>query len=154
MDTLNMLQVIWGFLWNELLKKSPPRLRAKFSAKANHYEGLWPIISVDLDGVLLNYTGWKGFYVFAPPYPGALDFLRVLGRRYTIIVCTARPDWNIPQVEEWLESHGMMEWIHSVTNIKPPATVYIDDRALLFTGDYDEVLDKVDAFQAHWETRR
>ena len=38
-----------------------------------------------------------------------------------------------------------------VTDKKPPAFAYIDDRAICFQGDYGKTLDQLEAFKAHWE---
>ena len=36
-------------------------------------------------------------------------------------------------------------------NIKPPAIVYVDDRAVCFTGNFDKTLDEILHFRTHWE---
>ena len=38
-----------------------------------------------------------------------------------------------------------------VTDKKPPAFAYIDDRAICFEGDFLRTLDKLGEFKAHWE---
>lgn len=38
-----------------------------------------------------------------------------------------------------------------VTNIKEPAMVYIDDRALCFRGEFKETLDALLAFKPFWK---
>jgi len=54
-------------------------------------------------------------------------------------------------VERWLADHMLAEFVLEVTDKKPPAHVYIDDRALCFRGDFAEVLDRIPHFRAHWE---
>jgi len=44
------------------------------------------IISIDLDGVILQYEGWRGPTVFGPPVEGAADAIRVL-RKLGWYVC-------------------------------------------------------------------
>ena len=39
-----------------------------------------------------------------------------------------------------------------VTDKKPPAFAYIDDRAICFQGDFAKTLDQLEAFKAHWES--
>ena len=108
-----------------------------------------PKICIDLDGVLNLYDGWKGADYFHPPRPGAAEFLRELKRRgYAVIVFTVR--WG-PHVEEWLEKHNLSAYVDAVTDRKPPAHVYIDDRAVCFRGDFHETLEEVDDFRAFWE---
>ena len=65
-----------------------------------------------------------------------------------MVVFTVR--WR-PHVEEWLRARGAGEFVAEVTDRKPPAHVYIDDRAICFHGDFESALDQVDRFRAHWE---
>jgi hypothetical protein len=107
------------------------------------------IVCVDLDGVLNEFDGWKGADYFHPPRPGAREFLRQLrDAGYSVVVFTVR--WK-PHVEEWLAQYGLGEFVDEVTDKKPPAHVYIDDRALCFRGDYHDALDQIHKFRAHWE---
>jgi hypothetical protein len=108
-----------------------------------------PLICVDLDGVLNAFDGWRGADYFHPPRPGAKDFLRALNAHgYRVVVFTVR--WA-PHVEEWLDQHGLAEYVAEVTDRKPPAHVYVDDRAVCFTGDFEQALERIAAFKAHWE---
>jgi hypothetical protein len=108
-----------------------------------------PAVCVDLDGVLNDFDGWKGAEFFHPPRAGAKEFLKALNERgFRVIVFTVR--WA-PHVESWLECHGLREYISEVTDKKPPAHVYIDDRAVCFEGDFARTLDLVTRFKAHWE---
>jgi hypothetical protein len=80
---------------------------------------------------------------------GARDFLDALrARGFDVVVFTTRwPD----DVWRWLREHGMAECVVEVTDRKPAAHVFIDDRAVCFRGDFDATLREVDAFAAHWE---
>ncbi len=109
-----------------------------------------PIVCVDLDGVLNEFDGWKYAEYFHPPRAGAREFLKALcGSGYRVVVFTCR--WA-PHVERWLAENGLAEYVSEVTDKKPPAHVYVDDRALRFRGDFDETLSAIAAFKAHWET--
>jgi hypothetical protein len=108
-----------------------------------------PIVCVDLDGVLNAFDGWKGAEFFHPPRAGAHDFLRDLNQRgYRVVVFTVR--WA-PHVETWLAEHGLAQYVAAVTDKKPPAHVYVDDRAICFEGDFVKTLDRIGDFKAHWE---
>ncbi|MCU1273832.1 MAG: hypothetical protein JWO48_1263 [Bryobacterales bacterium] len=108
-----------------------------------------PIVCVDLDGVLNLFDGWKSAEYFHPPRPGAAEFLRRLNEMgYRVVIFTVR--WA-PHVEQWLREHSLAEYVSEVTDKKPPAHVYIDDRAVCFEGDFDSALGKVTEFKAHWE---
>ncbi|MBZ5585045.1 MAG: hypothetical protein LAQ30_23115 [Acidobacteriia bacterium] len=109
-----------------------------------------PVVCVDLDGVLNAFDGWKGAEVFHDPRPGAREFLQALnGLGYHVIVFTCR--WG-PHVEEWLARHGLSEYVAAVTDKKPAAHVYVDDRAICFQGDFTRTLEQISGFKAHWET--
>jgi hypothetical protein len=109
-----------------------------------------PIVCVDLNGVLDSYTGWKEPDHFDPPRPGAAAFLRsLIEQNFDIVVFTTR---HPAQVRRWLREHGLMQYVSAVTRRKPPAHGFVDDRAVCFTGDFDETLRRVAGFKAHWET--
>jgi hypothetical protein len=107
------------------------------------------IACVDLNGVLDSYTGWKGASHFDPPRPGAREFLASLrDRGFQIIVFTTRYHEH---VWGWLREHRLESLVTDVTDRKPAAHVFIDDRAVCFRGDFESTLRDVDRFAAHWE---
>jgi FMN phosphatase YigB (HAD superfamily) len=107
------------------------------------------IACVDFNGVLDAYTGWRGADHFDPPRAGARSFLEALvSRGFRIVVFTTRwPD----DVWRWLREHGLEHLVERVTDRKPAAHVFVDDRAVCFRGDFDETLREIDSFVAHWE---
>jgi len=108
-----------------------------------------PIACVDLNGVLDAYTGWRGAAHFDPPRPGARAFLVALRQRgYRVVIFTTRYDEH---VWTWVKTHGLEDVVDEVTDRKPAAHVFVDDRAVCFRGDFDATLRDIDAFAAHWE---
>jgi hypothetical protein len=108
-----------------------------------------PLVCVDLDGVLNTFDGWRGADYFHPPRPGAREFLeRLNSLNYDVVILTVR--WA-PHVKEWLSKYGLDGLVADVTNEKPPAHVYVDDRAICFCGDFASALDQITGFRAHWE---
>lgn len=106
-------------------------------------------VCVDLDGVLNLYDGWRGAGFFHPPRPGAADFLRRLRQQnFRVVVFTIR--WA-EHVEEWLDRNGLRQYVDCVTDKKPVAHVYVDDRAICFQGDFEQALRQIAGFKAHWE---
>ena len=108
-----------------------------------------PLVCVDLDGVLNMFDAWVAPEYFHPPRPGAREFLRRLnesGFRVCIFTCRWW-EW----VQRWLEQNAMAEFVESVTDKKPPAAAYVDDRAVCFTGDYNETYDRIMQFRPFWE---
>jgi hypothetical protein len=108
-------------------------------------------LAIDFDGVLSAYTGWKGEMApLDPPLPGAIDFLNeCLDHGFAVVIFTTRPE---QLVHEWLQVHAPPEvsMVVQITNTKPPAWLYIDDRAFLFTGAYPSI-DEINSFKAWWQ---
>jgi hypothetical protein len=108
-----------------------------------------PIVCVDLNGVLDGYTGWKHSEHWDPPRSGAAEFLAGLaGSGFDVVVFTTR---HRVGVRRWLREHGLLQWVSAITDRKPPAHVFVDDRAVCFRGDFSATLAQVRAFSAHWE---
>ena len=106
-------------------------------------------VCVDFNGVLDAYRGWQGPDRFDPPRPGAREFLEALtSRGYDVVIFTTRyPD----DVWRWLKEFGLDALVREVTDRKPAAHVFVDDRAVCFRGDFAATLDEIDTFAAHWE---
>jgi 2'-5' RNA ligase len=103
--------------------------------------------SCDLDGVITVGPG-KTPYDFAPVRTGARDFLRTLHERYEeVIIHTARP---VDAAKNYLRQNGLLKYVADVTNTKLPSKVYIDDRAVAFTGDFEKTLEEVEDFRPYW----
>ncbi|HEX5473085.1 MAG TPA: HAD family hydrolase [Vicinamibacterales bacterium] len=109
-----------------------------------------PLVCVDLNGVLDRYTGWEHSDHWDPPRDGARRFLDALHTRgFDVVVFTTR---HPSGVRRWLREHGLDDLVCAVTSRKPPAHVFVDDRAVCFRGDFDDTLRSIDGFKAHWET--
>jgi len=98
-------------------------------------------ICVDFDGVIHLYS--KGFQkensCYDEEVEGAIESLvRLVKRGYKVVVLTARTDFN--PVIAWLDQEFRKkneDFVMSdieVTNVKPIAIAYIDDRAIRFTN--------------------
>jgi len=108
-----------------------------------------PIVCVDVNGVLDLYTGWKDADHWDPPRQGADAFLQQLRTDgYRVVVFTTR---YADDVWAWLRTHGLAAFVDEVTDRKPPAHVFVDDRAVQFRGDFSETLRDIAGFTAHWE---
>lgn len=106
-------------------------------------------VCVDLNGVLDTYTGWRGKDYRYPPREGAREFLEsIWNMGYRVCVLTTV---DAAAVRAWLQEHDLDEWVYHVTDRKPPAIAYIDDRAICFRGDFAETLGELASFRVHWE---
>lgn len=107
---------------------------------------------MDLNGVLDAYAGWQGADHFDPPRAGARAFLAALrGRGFRIVIFTTR---YAPDVRAWLDANALGDLVDDVTDRKPAAHVFVDDRAVCFRGDFNATLRDIDTFSAHWERPR
>lgn len=103
-------------------------------------------IAIDFDGVIHKYSkGWHDGTCYDEPVEGALESLHRLNRRgyrVAIFTCRAETEEGEIMVQEWLE-----KWINlktkelnwsgiafEVTDKKPKAIAYIDDRGIRFTN--------------------
>ena len=121
-------------------------------------------VALDFDGVIHWYrSGWQGGKIYDPPMPGAIEAIREIQEVEAVVVHTARTD--LVSVAEWLRARDIEcvtqdEWDAErpaeersgcfwndmsrvlVTNRKPAARVYLDDRAVKFTpaGGWERAL--------------
>lgn len=105
------------------------------------------VVAVDFDGTLNNHIGYDGNKEYKP-LPYVRYFLEKLEKEYVVIIFSHH---NVKKIWKWLKKHDLKQYVDDVTNLKPDAVAYIDDRAINFNGDYDEVLSKLEEFKAHWE---
>jgi len=109
-------------------------------------------LAIDFDGVIHDHN--LGFYdgtCYGKPINGAINAIKVLSKKYTIIIFTCKANPNRPLIEgktgieliwEWLKKYNIDKYIKHVTYNKPNALFYIDDKAIHF-NNWDNILDHV-----------
>lgn len=103
----------------------------------------------DFDGVIHSYlSGWKGATVISdPPVKGiAAAIQSIKNGGYEIVVVSTRcacPE-GVDAVKQYLDRYGIT--VDRICKEKPPAVVYIDDRAICFDGDAGSLLEKINHF--------
>lgn len=105
-------------------------------------------VCIDFDGVLNTYKGWKGEKHLYTPIEGVHEFLEELHEKYNVIILSTR---NPNDISIWLYRYALLDFIDEITEKKPKAIAYIDDRAINFDGDFNKVLRILDSFKTHWE---
>lgn len=96
-------------------------------------------VAVDFDGVLHSYIHpWVAPHVIPdPPVPGAIAWLVQLRARMDVVIFTTRArTWRGRRaVRRWLNenSNGLLPAL-TITDRKPTALAYVDDRAMRFDG--------------------
>jgi hypothetical protein len=109
---------------NDAIKKANPR-----SAKDPK------TYCMDLDGVLLHHeTGWPIEKFGEPLTPGIQMAKRIKAAGHRLVILTARPKNLHHTIEGILKGVGVKA--DQVTNMKPPAEVYVDDRAIQWPKNY------------------
>ena len=109
------------------------------------------VVCVDFDGTLFPY---RPLYELNPPINGAVEAVRWMkSQGYKIVIFTSRCSTT------WCEQSGEslaanLVWVidrliengipyDDITAEKVPAEFYIDDRAIEFRGDWNEVLERM-----------
>lgn len=94
-------------------------------------------LSIDLDGVCHEYSkGWFDGTLYDGPMPGAAEALqRLQAAGWKLVISTCREGVDV--IRLWVQENLGVDV--EVTNAKPIASAYIDDRAIRFES-WDQVL--------------
>lgn len=111
----------------------------------------------DFDGVIHSYTsGWQGIDVISDvPVNGikeAINNIRNAGYEVVVVSTRCSKVEGLAAIKSWLGYYHIE--VDKVVADKPPALVYIDDRAICFDGNADGLLDKIDSFKPWYANGR
>ena len=114
---------------------------------ANNFK---PTVVFDFDGVIHSYkSGWCGIDVISDePVEGigpAISDIRNSGYRVVVVSTRCATYEGLTAVKQWLFDHDII--VDDVCKEKPPAIVYIDDRAICFDGHPETLLEKINNFK-------
>lgn len=106
----------------------------------------------DFDGVIHSYkSGWQGETIIPDePVKGIEKALKEIhDAGYEIVVVSTRcaVPYGMNAINDWLLENGLLRYVDKICKEKPPAIVYIDDRAICFDGHPETLLDKINNFK-------
>lgn len=104
----------------------------------------------DFDGVIHSYrSGWSGELVIPDePVDGITEEIaRIRKAGYRVVVVSTRcaTPRGMQAVKDYLNFYGIV--VDDVMKEKPPAIVYVDDRAICFDGNPEGLLEKIEEFK-------
>jgi hypothetical protein len=100
------------------------------------------ILAIDFDETLHDRQHPKPGMKMGRPMLGAVEAMQALkAAGNMLIVHTFWPTDRQQHVRDWLDYYKI-PW-DDVTNVKPNAAVFLDDRAVRFTGDWATALDDI-----------
>jgi hypothetical protein len=115
------------------------------------------VIAVDFDGVIANYDGWTETSTLGAPRGDVIEALKVLrSEGWKIVVYSCR---GADEIGPYLKQNAIPfdeinpSPLTPTKGTKPRATVYWDDRALRYSGDALQDLEKIRTFRT-WAGRR
>lgn len=93
-------------------------------------EATQPVLAIDFDGVLHDAKNPIEGRRMGPPMPDAIEGMKKLqSEGYRLIIHSVRAG-NPKHIEDWCKYYGVP--YDEVTNVKPIALWYIDDRGIRF----------------------
>lgn len=110
-------------------------------------------VAVDFDGVIHQYlTPWVNAHTIPDdPVAGAIEWLHTAIQKTDVVIFSTRcKTWRGRRaIRKWLQKHAGMLWNEApgffgledirLSYEKPPALVYIDDRAWRFQGTFPTI---------------
>ncbi len=104
-------------------------------------------VAIDFDGTISQYRGFQGVGVFGDPIEGVQEALqKIQDSGKLIIIHTTRGE--LAQIRKYLEKHRVPydhlnynpRQLDNMSDKKPIAEVYVDDRGLRFMGVWNDKL--------------
>ena len=107
----------------------------------------------DFDGVISeNKNGWQGVSVIdEKPVLGIKNAIDEIRQYYKVIVLSHRcsTEKGVKVLQEWLDGYEIK--YDGLTDKKPEAVAYIDDKAICFNGNAKNLLKEIQSLES-WNT--
>jgi hydroxymethylpyrimidine pyrophosphatase-like HAD family hydrolase len=116
----------------------------------SHIPFLPKTVAIDFDGTLNEYKEWGDGKIKNNPLEGAVEAINTissLGYKVVIYTCRMNVEVNnvieqLPMLQNWLKENNL-EFVEISMTGKPIADIYIDDRAIEFKGNWNEVTERI-----------
>lgn len=103
----------------------------------------------DFDGVISeNRNGWEGVSVINErPVEGIKEAIDEIREHYKVIILSQRCSTvnGLNVLKDWLDGYDIR--YDDLTDVKPQAVAYIDDKAICFNGNSKNLLKEIQNFQ-------
>jgi hypothetical protein len=99
------------------------------------------IICVDFDSTIMDKSSAPPGHKMGYPEEGAVESITRLYKDHKIVILTARPRAEHNIVRTWLK-HFQVPF-DDITNVKPDAQVFIDNRGLRFNHDWFNIVNLI-----------
>lgn len=102
-------------------------------------------ICIDFDGVIHSYkSGWNGaLNIDDKPVEGAFNTINdylIAGFKVAIHSSRSHVSGGVEAIQHWFHKYGFLHTNELMFPFeKPPASIYIDDRAFLFQGTFPSI---------------
>ena len=109
-----------------------------------------PTILIDLDGVLNKYRGNYSSDCIPEINDKSKEFLEKLYtlNKYNLVLFTTR---NLLLSAKWLIDNKIDKYFLDITNVKIPSFLQIDDRAICFNGNFDNLISQIEEFKVWYK---
>ena len=108
-----------------------------------------PTVVMDFDGVIHSYiSGWQGADKCPDPLVEGIDeVIKDLRKDYKVVIVSSRAETVEGRlaIRDYLKKYNIE--VDGIGCEKPPAIVYIDDRAICFNGDTANLAEQVRNFK-------
>jgi predicted HAD superfamily phosphohydrolase YqeG len=103
-------------------------------------------IALDIDGVLAQYDGVYTNTIGTPVVGSQAFIQQLVDAGFKVVIYSSRP---AEAIYAWLNQHQFPSL--EIAAAKPMASMFVDDRALMFRGDFPTIFREIQEFHPWWE---